>query len=553
MIYTFPMRFYAQILAEISSSIMLALAIPNEFLKFGSALLGFASLVPHFTALENCTSLKRACFLCFLQSCLTHVLSSFWLAFFKDFAVFTLGASALGTGAIHAFFGLFFFLPKFRIQNSIIKPVWAQRLDSRSFKIFWFAAVYTVYECAKSKGFLAYPWGTLPMTAYSLKILAQITDITGVRGLTFLFSFASALIAVILSDSIKFSLKKSLLLNRKLIFAAAGIFALAGIYGIFQYAMPSEPVKIMNTVFVQQNYDPWLVRSDEVAIKESQELTLQGIADFKKQKKRPDLVVWSEGILNYPFPEGMIHYKFYPESEPLIPFISKNDVPVIIGAPYTLDAGEGKFYNAAVLIDKDGKLQGFHAKTHLVPFAELIPFTEYEAVRKLLKKLIGFSNGWTQGTEYKVFPIPLHSSVNAEKADEGESAFISIPICFEDAFGDVCAKLKKSGTEVFVNITDDSWSLTKSAEYQHFVTSYFRAIEFRTTLVRSTNSGYTVIVDPKGKIIADLPLFEKTYLSQGVPVYKNISTSYMLFGEWLSLLFAAFILFVLIKITFFFE
>ena len=177
-------------------------------------------------------------------------------------------------------------------------------------------------------------------------------------------------------------------------------------------------------------------------------------------------------------------------------------------------------------------------------------YTSAEA-GKLLKKLIGLSNGWTQGTEYKVFPVPLHSSVNSEKPHEDESAFISIPICFEDAFGDVCAKLKKNGTEVFVNITDDSWSLTKSAEYQHFVTAYFRAIEFRTTLVRSTNSGYTVIVDPKGKIVADLPLFEKTYLSQSVPVYENISTSYMLFGEWLSLLFVAYILYVLIKITLF--
>lgn len=545
------MKLYVQILLEISSSIMLALAIPNEFLKFGSALLGFTSLVPHFTALESCTSLKRACFLCFFQSCLTHILSSFWLAFFKDFAVFTLGASAVGTGAIHAFSGLFFFLPKFRISNSLIKPEQAKILDSRSFKIFWFAAVYTVYEYIKSTGFLAYPWGTLPMSAYSLKIITQITDITGVRGLTFLFSFVSALTAVIISDCVKFSLKKSLLLNKNTIFAAACIFFLAGVYGTFQYTKQTSPVKIMNTVFVQQNYDPWQIRSDEIAIIESQELTLKGIEDFKNQKKRPDLVVWSEGILNYPFPEGMIHYKFYPEKNPLIPFINKNNVPVIIGAPYTVNAGEYKFYNAAVLLDKDGKLQGFHAKTHLVPFAELIPFTEYAPVRKLLKKLIGFSNGWTQGTEYKVFPVPLHSSVNTEKPHEDESAFISIPICFEDAFGDVCAKLKKNGTEVFVNITDDSWSLTKSAEYQHFVTAYFRAIEFRTTLVRSTNSGYTVIVDPKGKIVADLPLFEKTYLSQSVPVYENISTSYMLFGEWLSLLFVAYILYVLIKITLF--
>ena len=94
-------------------------------------------------------------------------------------------------------------------------------------------------------------------------------------------------------------------------------------------------------------------------------------------------------------------------------------------------------------------------------------------------------------------------------------------ICFEDAFGFIHSNFKKLGAEVFVNITDDSWSLTKSAEYQHFVVSWFRAIEFRTTMVRSTNSGFTAIVDPQGRIKDSLPLFKEAWLSAEVPVYKN--------------------------------
>ena len=90
-----------------------------------------------------------------------------------------------------------------------------------------------------------------------------------------------------------------------------------------------------------------------------------------------------------------------------------------------------------------------------------------------------------------------------------------------------------NGAELFVNITDDSWSKTKSSEYQHFVIASYRAIEYRTTLVRSSNSGYSVVVNPQGKVIADQPLFEASALTFNVPIYKRNMTTYAKFGNWL--------------------
>ena len=90
-----------------------------------------------------------------------------------------------------------------------------------------------------------------------------------------------------------------------------------------------------------------------------------------------------------------------------------------------------------------------------------------------------------------------------------------------------------NGTELFVNITDDSWSLKKSSEIQHFVIASYRAIEYRTTLVRSANAGYSVVVSPSGKVIADLPLFEEAALDFDIPVYKRVMTTYARFGNWL--------------------
>ena len=528
------MAIMTNVTLEILSAIILALALPNEFITFGSPLLGILALITHFIALNNAKSLRQICILCFIQSCLCHILSSFWLSNFKDFAIFTLGASALGTGAIYSFTGILFYLPKTVVQKSLIKSKTILLLESNTFKILWFSTIYTLWEYLKCTGFLAYPWGTIHMSFYKAKYFCQIVDITGVRGVTFLISYFSSVISVIILSFIKNSchnsitttIKKSLFENKNLIFSSLSIFILVESYGIFQYSKERIPTKTMNTILIQQNIDSWKPNQDEKAILDSQKLTEDGINELKKQGKRPHLVVWSESVLQIPFPQSIRIYKTIPKTSPLINFIRDSNVPMIIGAPLTIDFDERKFSNSAVVFDKDANIQGYYSKIHLVPFAEYIPFTEYEFVRNLLDTLVGFSSGWEPGKEFRAFDIPVSNNF----------VRVSVPICFEDAFSDIFTQLKKLGTEVFVNISDDSWSLTKSAEYQHFVVAWFRAIEFRTTLLRSTNAGYTVIIDPCGKILADLPLFQKKFLSYSVPVYENITTCYMIFGEWVSIL-----------------
>ncbi|MBO5692151.1 MAG: apolipoprotein N-acyltransferase, partial [Spirochaetaceae bacterium] len=53
------------------------------------------------------------------------------------------------------------------------------------------------------------------------------------------------------------------------------------------------------------------------------------------------------------------------------------------------------------------------------------------------------------------------------------------------------------------------------------------------TLIRSTNSGYSVVVNPKGQVIADMPLFEEASLYTSVPIYQRQVTVYCMFGNWL--------------------
>ena len=136
------MRCLRPLFLLVLSAIMLSLGIPNEVFKLGSSLFGLFALVPLYLAIRETRSFRQSGFLTGAMFLLVHLMSSFWLANFKDFAVFTLGASAVA----------YFFLG--------IPVGWALRYSFRfpsAWRPFLFAAVCTLWQWVKSIGFLAYP------------------------------------------------------------------------------------------------------------------------------------------------------------------------------------------------------------------------------------------------------------------------------------------------------------------------------------------------------------------------------------------------------------
>jgi apolipoprotein N-acyltransferase len=552
---------FLQVFYVIFSAVLVSLAIPNELLPLGSPYIALISLVPFYIALSRCRSFGEAFLLSGLQIAAVHLISSFWLAFFKDFAFFTLGASAAATGVEGAIFGLVLYLP-FSTETPRSRLTELAGSDTRRIplRIFWFAGTYTVYEWVKSTGFLGYPWGTLSSTAFRWRLFMQTADLAGTYGVTFLFALVSAVFAegILLAAALGSSPapRNAFVSYRNCARTCAVLLACSFIYGAVQYAVPRKPVKMLNTVMVQQDYNPWNSANDDNTILLSQSLTEEKTAAFLRQGKRPDLVVWSEGVLQHPFPNSAGYYTKFPLDEPLSSFISRMNTPFIIGGSYLADPVNRGYNNAALLFDKTGTFRGSYAKLHLVPFAEVIPGIEYKWVQRFMQKVVGISAGWKPGDQYVYFDIPCSPAPDALKApvkvipldksypeqlNEEQTvptARISSPICFDDAFPEVCRQLFLNGSEVFMNITDDSWSLMNSAEYQHFVIASYRAIEYRTTLARSTNAGYSVVLDPAARILADMPLFVPESIAVSIPVYKRQMTVYALLGDWLPMLFS---------------
>ncbi len=77
-----------------------------------------------------------------------------------------------------------------------------------------------------------------------------------------------------------------------------------------------------------------------------------------------------------------------------------------------------------------------------------------------------------------------------------------------------------------VNVTNDGWFGNSLEPYQHMQMARMRALESGRYLLRVTNTGQTAIVDPKGMIREQAPLFEPSELTGDIVPMVGITPYY---------------------------
>jgi len=507
-------------LLPLFSALLCALSLPNEIFLAGLWPLGFISLIPFYCALRRADSPRSAAIVGAVFGGAHHAMTSYWLFFYKGFAFWTIGTTTIAYAVVYAAIGL---LGSFLMRS-----------ETKAYRPFVFALGWAVLEFIKSSGFLGYPWGLVPYSLTSIPVFLQIADITGVYGLSFILALSSAVISELFtSRKRKYGAcierqSVSPTLAKNTVAFTALLVALSLVYGIV--AMKSEiPVKaVLRAILVQQNTDPWI--SGESAALESN-ISLAGKAYAENAAaggNRADLIVFSETSLRRPFAEYRSWFEDHPKTDPLLPMLAATGSYLLTGAPVVLDWDSYSATNSVLLISPQGELVKSYAKIHPVPFAEAIPLWEYEWFRKFMRDVIGLDSGWTMGSDLTVFSLAVKGSQNVN---------FSTPICFEDAFSDLCRQYFLKGADLLINLTNDSWSTKKSAQIQHWAIARFRAIENRRTLVRSTNSGVSCVIDPWGKMLFEMPQFQAFSATVDIPVYKPEKiTIYTAFGDWFALL-----------------
>ncbi len=516
--------------AVLASAVSVSLAMPNELQLAGSPWLALIAWVPLFWALQQTKRNREASLLTALFIFIATLIQCYWLAFFKDYAVWTL----LGPAIVEAAFGALLgpFLRRFLQEKTVWRP-------------FAVGAVWAVYEYLRSNGFLGFPWGLAPYPFHGWLWLIQITDLTGLAFIAFLVIALN----VWLSD-LADSLSRHKTPDWTPGWVIMALTAVTALYGVVKLTTPPQPtLGYARLALVQQSSDPWASngpwpsKADRDSLREAVKLSLEGM-----KKDHINLVVWSETSIRGPLQFSRPFYEYHPAGQTLMSVIRSHDAYWLFGNPYAQspDADDPGWVNATVFMNPASRIVDYYGKIQQVPFAEHIPFWNVPFVQKFFKSVVGLEGSWSLGRKLTVFHLPLPSSQG--KASELN---FSTPICFEDAFPWLTRLMVQKGAQVLVNLTNDSWSKMASSEVQHEVAARFRTVEDRVYLILSTNSGVTEMVDPWGRTVAGpLPLFRPGVLDVKVPITaRHGETFYVQFGDWLVLLFSLLLLGRLLKPT----
>mgnify|MGYP000111668573 FL=1 len=189
-------------------------------------------------------------------------------------------------------------------------------------------------------------------------------------------------------------------------------------------------------------------------------------------------------------------------------------------------------YNGALLLDSKGVHATYH-KSRLVPGVETLPWF-LRFLDTWFEKFGGVTAGYAKQDERLIL--------------EEKNGFKLAPaICYESIYGDFMRQYIKKGANLLTIITNDGWWKNTPGHRQHLLYARLRAIETRSWVARSANTGISAFIDPRGILISTLGYDKRGILKAEIAPSQNKLTIYVKYGDWLFQLFCLFTIIILVK------
>ncbi len=175
--------------------------------------------------------------------------------------------------------------------------------------------------------------------------------------------------------------------------------------------------------------------------------------------------------------------------------------------------GTTAYFNSAYFLDREGTELARYDKIHLVPFGEYIPLRRLFFFAETITKDV---EDFTPGTRYVLATL--------------EGRPVNALICFEAVFPELARRFARDGSQLMINLTNDSWYGRSAAPFQHLAMARWRAVENRRYLLRAANSGISAVIKPTGGLQAVTGLFREE-ICVGLFGFLGTQTLYTRFGD----------------------
>ena len=435
--------------------------------------------------------------------------TALWGAFLWSMGFFCFGISWLNV-SIHQFGGaplavsylLVALLSAYLALYPVLFTYLVQRFQVKRAVIF--AVLWTFTEFLRGWVFTGFPWLQFGYTQIDSPFFG-IAPIFGVTGLTFFTMWASAVIFNLVFALFKDKNPKLVLVNGLMLLVVGAVSS----YSQHLSFVQTEQEKALTISLAQGNIEQNL-KWDPAYFYSTLEIYQKLIAE---NLGKSDVIILPESAL--PTLENTI----VPFFESLERAAKESHTEVMIGTVYQ-DEASGKLLNSIVTLGNPDfpyalNTTNRYSKHHLVPFGEYVP------LENLLRPL------------NSVFNLPMsafQSGAAVQPSLWAKQHTFSPAICYEIIFGEQVRKNLKKETDYLLTISNDAWFGDSIGPWQHLQMARMRALELGKPLIRATNTGISVFIDARGKILAQAPQFVETVLTDKIAPTKG-NTPYAVLGN----------------------
>jgi len=305
-----------------------------------------------------------------------------------------------------------------------------------------------------------FPWNPSAIIYFKNLFVLKSLPILGVYGLGLTIHLVIGLILLFLVNGKRLS-----------IYIIGTLVMISFFMGFIQQDHPAQQTeKSLNFLVIQPNIYESLINYDVIEnLEKYEQLTLEAL----QEKPEADIIIWPEGALP-------IDLNNRPGLLQRLGSILQDSQKLILGS--SAIENDTFLYNRLYVLNDMGAIEQYYDKQKLVLFGEYVPW-----VKPLVSRFLNLGMNYVPGKNQSLINLP--NQVNATPM-----------ICFESIFEYQSINDNICQSDLVIQISNDSWFGKWYGPQQHLANSLIRSVEFQQTLIRSTPSGVSAVVQPNGAI-----------------------------------------------------